>query len=134
MSRRRRTIEQVIRIRCNSANYRADKLGVSGRLDPQELIDDWRCLGQFDTQTLVQRCPFCDKKLGVSNLSLDHIVPLSKGGTNFAINTQWCCIRDNRYRGNFSVTEYREFLKLLSEAGWLERFFQHYRPRGYGGR
>jgi 5-methylcytosine-specific restriction endonuclease McrA len=112
-------MEQVIRVRINSANYRADKLGLDGRL----------IYAGFNL--VPETCVFCDRKLRVSNLSLDHIIPLSHGGQNVCSNIQWICIRDNRYRGNLSVEEYREFLALLAANGWTERFFKHYRPRGY---
>jgi 5-methylcytosine-specific restriction endonuclease McrA len=119
--RKPRTLEQVIRVRINSANYRADKLGLDGRL----------IYAGFNL--VPETCKFCGRKLGVSNLSIDHIIPLSKGGQNVWSNIAWICQRDNRFKGNFSDAEYSEFLALLAANGWTERFFKHYRPRGYRG-
>lgn len=117
--RKPRTLAQIIRIRCNSANYRAEKLGLDERLVPGLV------------STVPEYCPFCSKKLGVRELSLDHIIPFSKGGRNTWANVQWTCRKCNRYRGNFDIEEYREFLKLLADAGWTERFFRHFRPRSF---
>jgi 5-methylcytosine-specific restriction endonuclease McrA len=118
--RKPHTLDQVIRIRCNSANYRADKLGLPERLVYSGI-----------SSIVPETCKFCGRKLGVRNLSLDHIQPFSKGGRNTWANVQFLCARDNRYKGNFTDEEYAEFLRVLTDSGWLERFFQHYRPRSF---
>lgn len=129
--RKRRTIEHVIRTRVNSANARAANLGVPGRLNANDLIAEWYRESDIFGPISKTTCPFCHRQLGVSNLSLDHIIPLSQGGTNHAKNIQWTCLRDNRYRGALEVEFYREFMRHLEAGGFLETFFQQYRPRSY---
>lgn len=121
--RKRQTIEHVIRTRVNSANARARNLGIPGRLDADDLIREWH-----HTETY---CPFCKRLLSVSNVSLDHIIPLSQGGTNIRKNIQWTCLRDNRYRGALEAEVYSMFLSHLLSGGFLELFFRQYRPRSY---
>lgn len=119
MSRRKpRTLEQKIRVACNNANYRAGKRGLDERLVYSGI-----------TAIVPENCEYCGRKLNVSNLSLDHIVPFSKGGRNTWSNVTFICARDNRYKSNFTSEEYREFFKLLTDTGWLVRFFEHYQPR-----
>jgi 5-methylcytosine-specific restriction endonuclease McrA len=119
--RKPRTISQVIRIRCNSANYRARKLGVEGVLDAAEV--EARCWREG------QVCIFCGRKLTPRYCSLDHIVPLSRHGLNEIGNIQFICIKCNRYRGNSTCQEYSEFLQQLGPFQTF--FFSHYRPRSY---
>lgn len=46
------------------------------------------------------RCALCGAKPPKDKLTLDHIVPRSKGGTNDAENLQPACPRCNRRKGN----------------------------------
>ena len=38
-----------------------------------------------------RRCGYCGTKIGFSEVTIDHIIPLSKGGTNALDNLQACC-------------------------------------------
>lgn len=116
--RKPRTFEQVIRVRCNSANYRCSKLGIPGRL----------VAAGFNL--VPESCIFCHIKLKPSNVSLDHIVPLSKGGTNTWSNIQWICQKCNRYRRNSTCQQWDEFLQHLGPE-YTTFFFKNYRPRGW---
>jgi 5-methylcytosine-specific restriction endonuclease McrA len=40
-------------------------------------------------------CPFCRKRMKSQEKSLDHIVPLSKGGAHSVLNVLVCCKRCN---------------------------------------
>lgn len=46
------------------------------------------------------RCPHCTKAFPPSMLSIDHRVPVSKGGTNERLNLQILCIQCNKRKGN----------------------------------
>jgi len=43
----------------------------------------------FDKQK--RRCPYCRVKLTLKNRHLDHIEPVSRGGSNDISNCQWTC-------------------------------------------
>lgn len=53
-------------------------------------------------------CFYCGKKLTRHNATIDHIIPLSRGGTNDKRNLVLCCQKCNWDKGS----------KLLSE--WME--------------
>jgi len=64
------------------------------------------------------RCQFCGRKFPSSELSLDHIVPLSRGGKSSWENVVCACLPCNVKKGN----------KLLSETK-LQLIRQPIRPR-----
>jgi len=45
------------------------------------------------------RCQYCGKKFPTTELSLDHVVPRSRGGTNGWTNIVCCCVRCNVRKG-----------------------------------
>ena len=53
------------------------------------------------------RCQYCGKRFQTSELSLDHVVPLSRGGPSTWENVVCACLPCNVRKGN----------KLLDEAG-----------------
>lgn len=58
------------------------------------------------------RCRYCGIDLDVKNRSLDHAIPLSRGGTNWTSNFIPCCRTCNfRKRGK----KFMEFLEVLRE-------------------
>ena len=59
-------------------------------------------------------CKYCGKKLDTNTLVLDHIIPISKGGSSNINNLQTICRTCNGIKG--ALEEY-QFLTLLE---WLE--------------
>ena len=53
------------------------------------------------------RCQYCGRRFSTSDLSLDHVVPLSRGGPSTWENVVCACLPCNVRKGN----------KLLDEAG-----------------
>ena len=47
-----------------------------------------------------QACEICGKRPPDVTLEIDHIVPVSKGGTDSALNLRFLCQYHNRSRGN----------------------------------
>ena len=55
-------------------------------------------------------CQYCGSK---KNLTIDHVIPRSKGGKNTWVNMVTCCSRCNTYKGNKTLKE--AGLKLLTK-------------------
>ena len=58
------------------------------------------------------RCIYCNGKLNIQNATMDHIVPISKGGNNTQVNLITCCFVCNNERGDIEFTKY---LRLKNE-------------------
>jgi len=67
----------------------------------------------FTRRNLIRRdratCQYCGKQPGQAQLSVDHVVPRSKGGATSWENCVLACLRCNHRKGN----------KLASEAGMI---------------
>ena len=46
------------------------------------------------------RCAYCGRLVGVENLTLDHVVPMSKGGSNSIENVTLACLECNLRKAN----------------------------------
>lgn len=55
-------------------------------------------------------CSYCDSK---DNLSIDHIIPLSRNGTHTEDNVELVCLPCNIQKGNKNKDEYMQFLKSI---------------------
>lgn len=61
------------------------------------------------------KCPCCAKRVEVSEVTLDHIRPISKGGRDTLENLTGLCRQCNQDKGNIPIIDYllqREFLAL----------------------
>lgn len=58
------------------------------------------------------KCPYCPS---IDNLSIDHILPLSKGGTHTEDNVELVCLPCNIRKGTKTKEEFIEFLKDIKE-------------------
>lgn len=91
-----------IKRRISNARRRANKRATSSlEVDVyiQSLYDDKDC-----------KCPYCSSK---DNLSIDHINPLSRGGTHTEDNIELVCLPCNIQKGNKTKDEYMKFLKSI---------------------
>lgn len=63
-------------------------------------------------------CVYCQQsvELGAS-LSLDHVKPHSKGGSNHESNLITCCSRCNSSRGNRSMTSFAKVVSAYTDNG-----------------
>jgi hypothetical protein len=91
-------------------------LHVATPLSPDDVHDIWACieltLGArqrkafgFQDYLMIairsdQQCEFCRKRPPEVTLEIDHIVPVSKGGSESALNLRFLCQHHNRSRGN----------------------------------
>ena len=53
------------------------------------------------------RCQYCGDKKGVAELTLDHILPRSRGGDNSPVNIVTACIKCNNRKSNRTPEEAR---------------------------
>ena len=51
-------------------------------------------------------CQWCGKKLTASSATVDHVFPMSRGGTNTWRNVVTCCFKCNNDKNNLTGTEY----------------------------
>ena len=54
------------------------------------------------------RCALCGRKILLEDATLDHIMPLSKGGVDSVENLQLCCHADNVFKGAIKPEEFME--------------------------
>lgn len=54
----------------------------------------------------VDTCLFCHSKLNEVNVTADHIIPISQGGSNSKVNLVACCDNCNGERGDSDFYEY----------------------------
>jgi hypothetical protein len=59
------------------------------------------------------RCQYCGKRFATSELSLDHIVPRSRGGVSSWANIVCCCVKCNVRKGG--RTPYEAHMKLVRQ-------------------
>ncbi len=52
-------------------------------------------------------CSYCGCDVDLSNSSLDHVVPRSKGGSNARSNLVLSCVACNQRKGNMDADEFR---------------------------
>lgn len=65
-----------------------------------------------------QKCPYCQE---MNKLSIDHIIPLSKGGTHTEDNIELVCLPCNLRKGNKTKEEFIEFLNIIKGRLWRDQ-------------
>lgn len=82
---------------------------------------------QYGTKILEQKkiteyCYYCGKKMKERNKTIDHIVPLKKGGSNCFSNLVVCCSRCNSIKAGYTISELIDQLRIRYKyANELER-------------
>ncbi len=64
-------------------------------------------------------CHYCRRKVGRSLLTMDHVVPLSRGGKSKKGNIVPACKNCNNRKKQLLPIEWEEYLKILSERASL---------------
>jgi 5-methylcytosine-specific restriction protein A len=63
-----------------------------------------------------RRCHYCNEVLpNFEDTTLDHRVPISRGGTSHIWNLVLCCGECNKNKGNLTEWEYRNQLRINRE-------------------
>jgi 5-methylcytosine-specific restriction endonuclease McrA len=109
--------------KAKKAKRRAMEKGAKGKTTASQI--------SFLQKTLNYRCVYCNEPLG-TDWHLDHLVPLSKGGTNYPNNLVPSCAKCNLQKGRKSLKNFvletmrfpaRKFRKILRYVGLVsERF------------
>ena len=60
-------------------------------------------------------CPYCETIIYWRELSIDHIIPKSKGGANDSSNLVWTCRTCNISKGDLTGEEFKALLAFLNE-------------------
>lgn len=66
-------------------------------------------------------CFYCGRQLYDSNRTIDHIVPITKGGTNELNNLVCCCHECNQVKGGETI--FGAIKKLKIKVGWCNDEF-----------
>lgn len=69
------------------------------------------------------RCQYCGEKKGVNELTLDHILPRSRGGDNSPVNVVTACTQCNNRKSNRTPEEAR--MPLLTSQSALRVKLEH---------
>ena len=80
------------KIKANNQINRVKRKGAIGSFSGKEWLN---ILEKYNF-----RCVFCGVHDSISKMTVDHITPLSKGGTNYIENIQPLCFKCNRKKGN----------------------------------
>jgi CRISPR/Cas system Type II protein with McrA/HNH and RuvC-like nuclease domain len=62
------------------------------------------------------RCQYCGERKAVNELTLDHIMPRSRGGDNSAVNVVTACVSCNTRKGDRTPAEARMPLLTTQSA------------------
>lgn len=64
------------------------------------------------------KCQYCNKKFTRDNLTLDHVIPRSKGGKSKWTNVVACCKACNEAKGDKSPTELGWKIPIPAKPSW----------------
>ncbi len=68
----------------------------------------------WQQKTSTGTCWYCGEKVGFKNLTMDHIIPLSRGGRSTKDNLVPCCRRCNTRKKNALPVEWQEYMDHLA--------------------
>ena len=61
-------------------------------------------------------CAYCGRKISFDDMSIDHLLAVSKGGTDDVDNLIPCCYLCNHQKDNMSVEEFRAYLEDITST------------------
>lgn len=61
------------------------------------------------------RCSMCGQKMQYTNFTVDHIVPISNGGSNSLDNLEAMCYMCNHMKDNYSKEDFLNHIKIIYE-------------------
>ena len=70
-----------------------------------------RAVRQYVFERDNYQCQSCGKQQVETNLSIDHIIPLARGGTNDISNLQTLCFSCNRQKSDKTDNRFRRYFE-----------------------
>lgn len=70
-------------------------------------------MANLPTVNKAKTCYYCGIKLTLDNRTIDHMVPLARGGMNRQYNRVWCCRKCNASKMDMTVEEYFKYRQLI---------------------
>lgn len=67
----------------------------------------------WQQKTAAGTCYYCGRKVGFKNLTMDHIIPLARGGRSTKNNLVPCCKECNTKKKSSLPVEWEEYLQSL---------------------
>jgi len=106
-------------VRCSACVKKAKKTSSTWFINRRVGYANFRHSDKLTTKEVLekfayqqQECIYCGTQLTESNLALDHILPLSRGGSNTIDNINCLCGSCNRLKFTMTHEEFTEFLKV----------------------
>lgn len=62
-----------------------------------------------------RRCAYCGTKIGLSEVTVDHKIPLSRGGPDSRENMVCACIGCNKLKADKTVEEFRKSVGAIEQ-------------------
>jgi 5-methylcytosine-specific restriction endonuclease McrA len=72
------------------------------------------------------KCVYCSKEITGKNKTVDHMIPLSRGGLNSMRNLAVCCAYCNRYKFNKSYPEWLDCLDPKQRKSAERLYYKRY--------
>jgi 5-methylcytosine-specific restriction endonuclease McrA len=112
--------------KANPIKYRLKNIySMFKRRDGLDLTEDEKAQIAFRFEShLGTACHYCGETTTVKNLSCDHIVPISRGGTNEQTNLQFICLGCNFEKGNLTGDEYQTLVAFLNKYGEMRKIIR----------
>ena len=84
-------------------------------------------VNNIKNKPIEERCYYCNILLTSSNRTIDHKIPLTRGGSNTADNKVLCCKACNKQKSDFTPEEFifykqvkKQYSKVLTKKSFNE--------------
>jgi len=101
--------------RCDDAYFGLDGMDESWIKAERDKARRLRKSRWWQRKTAPGRCHYCGRRVGQAALTMDHLVPLSRGGRSTKDNLVPCCKRCNTEKRARLSVEWQEYLDRLDE-------------------
>ena len=71
----------------------------------------------WQQKTASGTCYYCHRRVGFAHLTMDHVIPLARGGRSTKDNLVPCCKECNTRKKGALPVEWEEYLRSLDELG-----------------